>query len=163
MNLLLEAKVCITCLQPRPLPWFVGDGHAFVLLDVCSFCRDTLSCHEHKISYNKCRAKRIVLHNNWRARQLRLPADLRVEQWIDVLEQSNGYCFHCHSFIGEQVLVLDHLVPLALGGGTTLSNVVPACMQCNADKRGRTVEQWRRGTARTGSSSEKSGKDRRMT
>ena len=81
MNLLLEAKVCITCVQPRPLPWFVGDGHAFVLLDECSFCRDSLSYHEQKISYNKCRAKRIVLHNNWRARQLGLPADLTIEQW----------------------------------------------------------------------------------
>jgi hypothetical protein len=79
MNLLLKEKTCIACLQSRPLPQFVGDGHAFVLLDVCSFCRDALP-QEQKISYNKCRAKRIVLQNNWRARQLGLPADLTVEQ-----------------------------------------------------------------------------------
>jgi 5-methylcytosine-specific restriction endonuclease McrA len=148
MNLLLEEKVCTNCLLPRPLPSFVGDGHAFVLLDICSYCRDTLSHLDQKISFNKCRAKRIVLRNNWRARQLALPADLTVEQWIEVLEQSNGYCYHCHTFIGEQALVLDHLIPLALGGGTTLSNVVPTCQRCNADKRGRTVEQWRQGEAR---------------
>ena len=101
MNLLLEEKVCDTCSQPRPLPWFVGDGHAFVLLDVCSFCRDTLSCQEHKISDNRCRAKRIVLHSNLRARQLGLPADLTVAQSLDVLEQSHGYGFHRHSFIED--------------------------------------------------------------
>ncbi len=148
MNLLLEEKVCVACLQPRPLPWFVGDGHAFVLLDSCSFCRVTLSLQEQKLSYNKCRAKRIVLLNNRRARQRALPADLTVEQWIEVLGQSHGYCYHCHSFIGEQTLVLDHLVPLALGGGTTLSNVVPSCQRCNADKRSRTVVQWRHDEAR---------------
>jgi len=148
VNLLLEEKVCITCFQPRPLPWFVGDGHASVLLEVCSFYRDTLSCREQKISYNKCRAKRIVQQNNWRARQLGLLADLTVEQWIGVLEQSNGYCFHCHSFIGEQVLVLYHLVPRSRGCGRTLSNVVPTYKQCNINERGRTIEQWRQDEAR---------------
>jgi hypothetical protein len=50
MNLLLEAKGCITCLQSRPLPWFVGGGYALVLLDMGSFCRDTMFYHEQKFS-----------------------------------------------------------------------------------------------------------------
>jgi 5-methylcytosine-specific restriction endonuclease McrA len=63
-----------------------------------------------------------------------LYCDLILEQWLHLLEQSEGKCHYCH--------VLDHMIPIIRGGGTTLTNVVAACRKCNTDKRGRTFEEW---------------------
>ena len=36
----------------------------------------------------------------------------------------------------------DHVVPLSRGGHNTISNILPACQQCNAQKRDRTLAEW---------------------
>lgn len=39
--------------------------------------------------------------------------------------------FRCH-WCGAPAQLADHVVPLALGGETTLENLVAACRRCNA-------------------------------
>lgn len=52
-----------------------------------------------------------------------------------ILGQLAPLCAYC----GKQItdpndFSQDHQVPLARGGQTTLDNLVPACMHCNAEK-----------------------------
>jgi hypothetical protein len=50
--------------------------------------------------------------------------------------------------MGVRAEVVDHVVPLEQGGANDISNLVPACRSCNASKRDRTPEQWRKSLER---------------
>jgi 5-methylcytosine-specific restriction endonuclease McrA len=72
---------------------------------------------------------RVEAHRQ-RAAQRGLRADLRSIQWARRLRTFNGRCAYC----GGPMETMDHVVPLANGGGTTFTNVVPCCLDCNARK-----------------------------
>lgn len=42
---------------------------------------------------------------------------------------------------------LEHVVPISSGGAHDISNIVPACHDCNASKRARPMEEWYRAQA----------------
>ncbi|AOW89097.1 hypothetical protein BC342_24130 [Streptomyces olivaceus] len=50
--------------------------------------------------------------------------------------------------MGVRAEVVDHVVPLEQGGADDITNLVPACRSCNASKRDRTPEQWRKSLER---------------
>ena len=45
-----------------------------------------------------------------------------------------GTCHYCKQHVGPAALTMDHVIPVARGGTSTKSNVVPACKNCNAKK-----------------------------
>jgi 5-methylcytosine-specific restriction endonuclease McrA len=49
-----------------------------------------------------------------------------------------GLCHYCGERFAPAELTLDHLVPIARGGTSTLGNCVPACKECNSEKGLRT-------------------------
>lgn len=59
---------------------------------------------------------------------------LRKTQWWKNKIQS-GYCYYCQQRYAPQELTMDHLVPLARGGKSTKSNLVPCCKKCNNEKK----------------------------
>lgn len=63
------------------------------------------------------------------------------QQWKETVIFFGGECCYCGRTMkkGER-LTRDHLVPVADGGTTCQSNVVPACSTCNSSK-GKT--EWR--------------------
>jgi hypothetical protein len=56
----------------------------------------------------------------------------------EVAQRDGGRCVYCGS---EQGNVIDHMVPLILGGKTTPDNLAAACKSCNSKKSGRTPLQ----------------------
>jgi 5-methylcytosine-specific restriction endonuclease McrA len=68
-----------------------------------------------------------------RAEKAGLPATLSLRQWVATIEHFKGLCAYCQNKPFE---VLEHFVPVEMGGGTTASNCVPACNKCNAIKGG---------------------------
>lgn len=48
---------------------------------------------------------------------------------------SKGVCHYCEKKFKVSDLTMDHLVPLARGGESVKSNLVPACKECNAKKK----------------------------
>lgn len=59
-----------------------------------------------------------------------------------VLEKTRGFCFYC----GDPLVKgwhVDHMTPISNGGTDAMSNLVPACRECNVDKHGDTVEEYR--------------------
>ena len=63
-----------------------------------------------------------------KARQLR-----RTRWWQQ--KCSSGVCHYCGRTVGVKNLTMDHVLPLARGGRSTKSNLVPACKQCNNRKK----------------------------
>jgi 5-methylcytosine-specific restriction endonuclease McrA len=50
-------------------------------------------------------------------------------------------CQYCGKQFSTRELTIDHVVPRVMGGGHTWSNLVCACVRCNARKGGRTPQQ----------------------
>ena len=48
---------------------------------------------------------------------------------------SQGICHYCQRKFAPKELTMDHVVPLARGGTSTEGNIVPACRECNRDKK----------------------------
>lgn len=71
-----------------------------------------------------------------RARADGLPAQLTQEQWDRTLAHFDNRCAYC----GRCWYVVEHVVSLDLGGGTTVWNCVPACYSCNSIKGERTIQ-----------------------
>lgn len=46
-----------------------------------------------------------------------------------------GICYYCQKKFEPSQLTMDHCVPLARGGLSTKSNLVPACSACNQAKK----------------------------
>lgn len=59
-----------------------------------------------------------------------VPGRLRFE----VLRRDNYTCRYCGASAPDVPLTVDHVIPVALGGGDEPSNLVTACQDCNAGK-----------------------------
>ena len=66
---------------------------------------------------------------NQRAKQQGARHDLTMEQWLETLEYFDYKCAYC----GGDYEVIEHYLPI-YKAGTTVSNCVPACLQCNIMK-----------------------------
>ncbi|MFJ9088730.1 HNH endonuclease [Streptomyces sp. NPDC102384] len=62
----------------------------------------------------------------------------RVWEQLCVLTANNGCCIYC----GGPSEEMDHVIPFSDGGADALSNLVPACRDCNRKKGGRTPADW---------------------
>ena len=61
-------------------------------------------------------------------------AKLKKSQWwLSLLNQ--GVCHYCQKKFSPKELTMDHVVPLARGGTSTQGNIVPACRDCNRNKK----------------------------
>ena len=61
-----------------------------------------------------------------------------------ILEQFAGKCAYCQN----DANTWDHIYPITVGGITTPSNIVPACMPCNSSKKDRNVFEWMEATGK---------------
>ena len=55
---------------------------------------------------------------------------------------SKGVCHNCGQTVPAKALTLDHLIPLARGGRITKGNCVPACKECNNQKKDLLPLEW---------------------
>lgn len=53
---------------------------------------------------------------------------------FEILRRDEHACKYCGRSAPEVVLTVDHVVPVALGGGDDPANLVAACKDCNAGK-----------------------------
>jgi len=67
--------------------------------------------------------------------------ELRASQWWK-RKRSSGLCFYCGKTFKPAELTMDHLVPIVRGGKSVQGNLVPACKECNNQKRYRLPSEW---------------------
>src|SRR5438477_8933036 len=68
------------------------------------------------------------------ARERARARELRKSAWWQRRLQA-GLCAYCEKKFTSSELTMDHVVPVARGGRSTRGNVVPACKQCNNEKK----------------------------
>lgn len=73
-------------------------------------------------------------------RAAEVPPDAR----DDLLSMFDGLCAYCN----EPATVIDHVVPVVVGGMTEPGNVLPACSTCNGSKHSRDIYEWLDATGR---------------
>jgi 5-methylcytosine-specific restriction enzyme A len=57
----------------------------------------------------------------------------KTKWWLTQLNR--GVCHYCQEKVPPAQLTMDHIVPLARGGSSKPGNIVPACGNCNRDKK----------------------------
>jgi len=55
---------------------------------------------------------------------------------------AKGVCHYCGKSVPPKELTLDHVVPIARGGHSTKGNCVPACKECNNQKKNLLPIEW---------------------
>lgn len=63
---------------------------------------------------------------------------------FDVLTRDGFKCFYCGATPPNVVLHVDHIHPVAQGGGNNLSNLRTACLPCNLGKSAKVIPDVRR-------------------
>ncbi|MCF8028796.1 MAG: HNH endonuclease [Desulfobacteraceae bacterium] len=67
--------------------------------------------------------------------------ELRASQWWK-RKCAKGVCHYCGRQVPPKKLTMDHIVPIARGGKSTRSNVVPCCKHCNTRKKAQLPMEW---------------------
>lgn len=156
-------KTCRACGEVKPLDAFyrnkaMKDGHEAR----CKTCRNVYLVAYQKanpdkvkvwreINYERHKEKRVATATRWRINNpgrakvnhhrsriaWRGDDHVTVEQWNAVLEKYGGKCLRCGT---TEKIVIDHVVPLSMGGLNEVHNIQPLCKSCNLKKRGQTTD-----------------------
>ena len=59
-----------------------------------------------------------------------------------ILLKNNNLCAYCGKELTVEFMTVDHVLPLARGGGNKIENLVPACLECNRSKSTMTLEEY---------------------
>jgi len=67
--------------------------------------------------------------------------ELRKQNWWKN-KIAQGRCHYCEGQFPPKELTLDHIVPVSRGGRSTKGNCVPACKECNNQKKHLLPMEW---------------------
>lgn len=106
---------------------------------ICGRQYQTSKSHHMESVCQMCREKRpelygavrTLLTQNARARAAGVCAGLTLVEWIRTIDDFGGKCAYCGT---SAYTLMEHYIPIRLGGGTTVNNCVPACGSCNVIK-----------------------------
>ncbi|MFO7886655.1 MAG: HNH endonuclease [Desulfobacteraceae bacterium] len=66
---------------------------------------------------------------------------LKQSQWWK-RKRSQGVCHYCRKIFPPKELTMDHIIPIARGGKSIKSNLVPCCKTCNTSKKQMLPLEW---------------------
>jgi 5-methylcytosine-specific restriction endonuclease McrA len=91
---------------------------------------------EYSVAYNRENLGRLAaIARNRRARQRQNGGTHTVDEVRQILKEQRSHCAYCRSKVGEYHV--DHIVPLAKGGGNDRRNLQILCVACNKHKAAR--------------------------
>ncbi len=67
--------------------------------------------------------------------------EIRGSQWWKN-QLGNGICYYCMQRFHPNELTMDHKTPMIRGGRSTRGNLVPACKDCNNEKKYLLLSEW---------------------
>jgi 5-methylcytosine-specific restriction protein A len=87
-------------------------------------------------SYFSAASEEEITRERRKAKELR-----RTQWWKNRL--AFGKCHYCEQSFPPKELTMDHVVPIARGGKSSKSNVVPCCKECNNQKQHFLPVEWK--------------------
>lgn len=89
----------------------------------------------HRLGLDLTKIKRAVVFANSTANILHDLSDrITIDDWIGILVDSGGMCYHCKENRGYNKLGPDHLIPMGRDGSNLADNIVASCLGCNVKK-----------------------------
>lgn len=85
------------------------------------------------------RARRTLYAQKRIAKSKAVECTFTNEQWKASVSVFDNACAYCGA---GGSLTQDHVVPVSLGGGYTVNNIVPACTRCNCSKGNKPMHDW---------------------
>ena len=73
----------------------------------------------------------------WQKSERSKAREMRKAQWWKN-QLGKGLCYYCEERFHPSELTMDHKLPIARGGSTSKTNVVPCCKACNSQKQSQT-------------------------
>lgn len=123
----LPSLLCPKCQTEKP-------HAAFIVHRKTSDClgNTCIDCRSPRTAAQKTQA--IIIQQRWRAKRAGVVSTLTLEEWVDKLKASDGFCQYCSAYIGIELLTIDHIIALDNGGANSIDNVAPVCWKCNVHK-----------------------------
>ena len=128
--------------RPKPAPFQPEERD-------CAWCgtRFTAQRRDHLNCSTTCKVK--AKRARRRARQAGAVGTYTWAEVMHVFLALDRRCAYCEQPIDGQPEP-DHVVPLSRGGSNSLTNILPCCQGCNADKRDLLLAEWNADRARRG-------------
>lgn len=88
----------------------------------------------------------------WRSRSYAkkygVESTLTPEEWKNIVDNKNFSCYLCGTQLSiepksENIVLIEHVIPMSRGGKNSADNVLPACIRCNVAKRDMTIEEFK--------------------
>src|SRR5581483_2717145 len=76
----------------------------------------------------------------YRSRLVEAEGNWTHQEFQELCESVDYHCSYCHKKCER--LSADHMTPLSRGGSNDITNIIPACISCNASKRDKTVLEF---------------------
>lgn len=80
-----------------------------------------------------------IASHSTRARLYGVVDSLTLEDWGEILSQTDWKCAMCGS---DREIEIEHMIPLSRGGGNTKDNVCVLCADCNGRKGAKMPLEW---------------------
>ena len=88
---------------------------------------------------NNNKLHKSVLNKNWNAKKLGVIGSFTKEEYQTLLNSYNNNCGYCFE---RSAYTIDHIIPVSKGGTNYISNIMPACLECNGQKSNRLLSEW---------------------
>ena len=83
----------------------------------------------------------VTVSDEFIARERNKAREVRQSQWWRN-KLGNGKCYYCERLFHPDDLSMDHKTPIIRGGRSTRNNLVPACKECNNEKKYFLLGEW---------------------
>jgi len=79
------------------------------------------------------------------ARKLGNGGSFTADEFVHLCSANNWRCAYCGIELTEETATSDHIVPLAHGGTSYITNIAPACRRCNSAKGTKSMAEFMEG------------------
>lgn len=132
----VEKRVCKTCTLSFPLTrdYFGNTPSGNYRWQ----CRSCMRQHVKDYSIKKPEAvkARAALRKERESKVAVEPSEVRF-----LMKKYGNRCAYCDAVLGDDFHV-DHILPVAKGGGNSLNNLTVCCPKCNLAKHAKTVQEF---------------------
>ena len=111
-------------------------------LNVSYYARNRCQVLAQKSAYNKEHPEDVQARSRNRKARIRgaSTGTVTAKQWSELKSYYEHRCAYCLK--PTDALTMDHMIPIARGGEHDISNVVPACRDCNFHKHTMTLIEF---------------------
>jgi len=127
--MILNADLLFRLIEVGAVVRVSTDGSFMVIGDYVRMPKDA-KVERNARYYSRAKARNITI-KEWNNRRLL------------ILARDGNKCVYCGSDGNGKALHCDHVIALANGGSSEISNLATACKRCNSSKKDKPVEEWR--------------------